>query len=75
MNVPTPGDEDADVALATITKLVEKGDSSNVKNILSWVDGLPSVVKAVFANDAVESRLGKTDSFLQWMRTNSHLIY
>ena len=75
MNVPTPGDEDADVALATITKLVEKGDSSNVKNILSWVDSLPSVVKAVFANDAVESRLGKTDSFLQWMRTNSHLIY
>ena len=75
MNVPAPGESDADVALATITKLVEKGDSSNVKNILGWVDKLPTVCRAVFANDAVESRIGKTDSFLQWMRTNTHLIY
>jgi hypothetical protein len=75
VNVDSPGDRDADVALATVTKLVERGDSSNVKNILSWVDRLPLVVRAVFANDAVESRIGKTDSFMRWLRNNSNLIY
>ena len=66
---------ETDITLAVITKLVELGDRSNVKNVLKWVDRQPTVCKAVFANDAVESRIGKTDSFLQWMRTNSNLIY
>tara|TARA_R110002012_G_scaffold202174_2_gene371212 strand:- start:2277 stop:3347 length:1071 start_codon:yes stop_codon:yes gene_type:complete len=74
-DVQAPSEYEADIALATVTKLVEKGDRSNVKNILAWVDKLPPVCRAVFANDAVESSIGKTDSFLQWMRTNSSLMY